>query len=288
MRLGEGLRGCVGILAAHLLAACGQSTRDGGGGSATSACPPSARETERADELPARLEGTLCSESDALALSIPREAEPSRGIVQMHVREGAGNYSVAVLASVDGELVPVPTSAGSSTFALRGPAPDGYFIPYFLDFDDHRLTLSLSGTPGKVALDVDRPRLAPYLACTAQYESFPVQAPPLPLPARFELELCSARDSRVWSVLADAGRPVRVTLENPESTDGFSIGACRDGSAVYEPLVVVEGEAETTLGLAAKSEWTFTPPEPGVIAFYASSGISRGERSRLRIEQLAD
>jgi len=283
--LGDGSGIGAVAVATLFLAACGQSTRNGGGGSATAACPTSARETERADQLPATLEGTLCSESDALALSIPREAEPSRGIVRMHVREGAGSYSVAVLAAVDGELVAVPTSAGSSTFALRAPSPDGYFIPYFLDFDDERLTLSLSGTPGKVALDVDRPLLAPTLTCTAQYESFPVKTPPLTLPAHVELELCSARDSRVWSVLADAGRPVRVTLENPESADGFSLGACRDGTTLYEPLAVAGGEAETTLGLAAKLEWAFTPPETGVVAFYASSGISRGEPSRLRIEQ---
>jgi hypothetical protein len=289
MRLG--VARSVGALAlgTFLLPACGQSSRNGaggGGGAAASPCPPSPREVQRADDLPAELEGTLCSESDALALSIPRQTdEPSRGIVQLHLHEGAGSYTVAVLASVDGELVPVPTSAGSSTFELRATAPDGYFTPYFLDFDDDRLTLSLSGARGRVALEVDRPLLAPYVTCDGEYEGLPVETPPLALPTTFELELCSGRDSRVWAVNVDAGRPVHVTLENPESIDSFPIGAVRDEISAYEPLMVVDGEAEANLGLAAQWQWSFTPAAAGVVAFYAGGGVSRGERSRLRIEQ---
>src|SRR6185436_14108232 len=149
-------------------------------------------------------EGTLCAESDELLLAAPRESDdPARGIVHLHLREGTGSYSVAVLAYVNGELVPVPTSQESPRFELCSAAPDGYFIPYFLDYDDDRMTLRLSGTPGKVALEFDRPALAADLACTPRYEGLPVETAPLELPADFELELCSGRDSRVWAVMAD-------------------------------------------------------------------------------------
>lgn len=235
--------------------------------------------------MPARLEGTLCTDSDQLALSIPRESEdPSLGIVHLRLAQGAGSYNVDVLAYVNGALVPVPTSTESSSFALTLASPDGYFMPYFLDYDDERLTLALSGSEGHVALEVDRPTLAPSIACDGKYEGLPVETAPLALPADFELELCSGRDSRVWAVAVAAGRAVEVLLQNPESIDRFSLGAYRDQTS-FEPFPVTDGTSQANLGLAAQRTLRFVPAEAGVIAFYAGSGISRGERSRLHIEQ---
>jgi hypothetical protein len=238
------------------------------------------------DELPAELAGTLCDESDELALSIPRQAEvPSRGVTHLHLREGSGSYTVSILASVAGELVAVPNSQESPALELSKAAPDAYFIPYYLDYDDDRMTLALAGTPGKVALEIDRPLLEPTLTCEPRYESLPVETPPLTLPADVELELCSARDSRVWAVIADAGRPLLATLENPASIASFTLGAYRDGTATLEPLMVAEGVAEARLGLAGKWQLSFTPSEAGVVAFYAGGGSSLREPSRLHIEQ---
>lgn len=269
-------------LAAWSLVACGQSRSEH---DIPEACRPSSGEAQRADTLPARLDGALCSESDELALSIPRESEdPSLGIVHLRLAEGTGAYTVNVLASVNGALVPVPTSTESSTFALDAAAPDGYFMPYFLDYDDERMTLSLSGSAGRVALVVDRPALAPSISCSGKYEGLPVETPPLSLPADFELELCSGRDSRVWAVTVAAGRAVEVTLENPESIDTFSLGAYRDQTS-FEPFPVTDGRSEANLGLAAGRSLRFVPAEAGVVAFYAGAGISRGERSRLHIAQ---
>jgi len=262
-----------------LLPACGQSSA----ATASGDCRPSP--AQRADALPARLQGTLCEEGDELALSAPKQSDDAaRGIVHLHLREGSGNYTVSVLEYVGGQLAPVTTSQQASTFELDRAAPDGYFIPYFHDYDDDRMTFALAGTPGRVALDIDRPLLPPDLDCEPQYEGLPVKTPPLSLPADFELELCSGRDSRVWAVTVDAGRPVHVTLENPESIDNTSIGACRD-EAPCAPWPVAEGLATTRLGRAASTSWTFTPAEAGVVAFYGAGGISRAEPSRLHIEQ---
>jgi len=285
MRLGVGSGVFALTLAALLLPACGESSRKSTH-AAADPCPAPPREVERADELPAELEGTLCSKGDTLSLSIPRQADdPSRGVVQLHLREGAGDYAVEALASVGGELLPVPNSNVSSTFELSPTAPDGYFIPYYLDYDDDRLILSLSGARGRVALDIDRPLLAPELVCDGRYEGLPAKTPALALPAQYELELCNGRDSRVWAINAEAGRPVLLTLENPESLESCSIAACRAGTSSYEPLMAVEGTAVANIGLAAQWRWSFTPTETGVVAFYAGGGLSRGEPARLRIEQ---
>src|SRR5262249_19050250 len=154
---------------------------------------PSSAEAQRADTLPARLEGTLCTENDELALSIPRESEdPSLGIVHLALTRGEGGiYTVDVSAYVAGALVPVPNSTESSTFELSAGTGDGYFIPFFPAYDGERRTLTLPGPPGRVLLEVDRPALAPSIACSGKYEGLPVEAPPLSLPADVELELCS-------------------------------------------------------------------------------------------------
>jgi hypothetical protein len=283
MRLGAGRGIGVLALAAWSTVACGQSSA---GHDTPEACRPSSPEAQQADALPARLDGTLCSESDELALSIPREAEdPALGIVHLGLTHGNGSiYTVKVLAYVDGVLVPVPNSTESSTFELSVRERDAYFIPYFLDYDDERMTLALSGSEGRVILEVDRPALAPSIACSGEYEGLPVDTPPLSLPADVELELCNARDSRAWAVTVAAGRAVEVTVENPESMDTFSLGAYRNQNPV-EPFPVTDGANQGYLGLATKGTFSFVPAEAGIVAFHASSGFSRGEPSRLHIAQ---
>jgi len=269
-------------LAVGSTVACGQSSASH---DTPEACRSSSGDTQQADALPARLDGTLCTESDQLALSIPRESEdPASGIVHLRLAEGTGSYAVDVAAYVDGALVPVPNSTESSTFALTAAAPHGYFMPYFLDYDDERMTLALSGSPGRVAIEVDRPALAPSIACSGKYEGLPVETPPLSLPADIEVELCSGRDSRTWAVNVVAGRAVVVTLENPESIDSFSFGAYRNQTQ-FEPYPVSGGENQAYLGLAAKWTFSFVPAEAGTVGFYAGSSISRGEPSRLHIAQ---
>jgi hypothetical protein len=145
--------------------------------------------------------------------------------------------------------------------------------------------VEVTGTPGRVALDLERVEAGPGLGCNGEYESLPVETPPLDLPAVVESELCSARDSRVWAAIVAGGRPVSVTLENPQSIDHFFVSAYRGGRSDYVDLPVSEGETRLELGLFTEWRRSFTPLESGVVAFSAAAGFSRGEPFRLRIEQ---
>lgn len=127
--------------------------------------------------------------------------------------------------------------------------------------------------------------LEPYLSCPGAYQSLPVRTPPQALPTVFEAELCNARDSRATAIEVAAGTAVSITLENPLSVDRFRLSVYRSDVDSYELLPVAAGTTSAELGRLAERSLTFTPTSAGSVSLLASLGNSRGEPTRLRIEQ---
>jgi hypothetical protein len=285
------------------LSACGQSARDaegagsggsagttaqggsGGGGGGCVTSGPLLREIPRV-ELPARVSGTLCAEVDRLAVAFP--SEPEEGLpytIGVHLEEGAGAYSVSVYQNSANGIEPLKPPWGSNVYTLSGERTGFYFMAGDNGFEDDHVELHLTGSPGFVAINVERPVLAPALGCEADYSQFPIETPPLPLPAVLEGALCNVRDSQAWAVTVEGGRPVTVTLENPLAIQAFTLGIHEGETAEYEYLPVSAGEVLVTLGLVANFSISFTPLDSGIVAFSAGAGNSLGEAFRLRVEQ---
>jgi hypothetical protein len=282
------------------LSACGQSSRDaegaGSGGSAGTTTQggsggrcvmsgPVLREVPLV-ELPARVSGTLCYEVDRLAVGFP--SEPEAGLpytIGVHLEEGPGPYSVSVYQNSENGIEPLEPPWGSNVYTLGAERTSFYFQAADNGFEDDRVELHLTGPPGFVAINVERPALAPRLDCNADYSQFPIETPPLPLPAVLEGALCNVRDSQAWAVTVEGGRPVTVTLENPPAIQAFTLGIHEGETGEYAYLPVSAGEVLVTLGLIANFAISFTPLDSGIVAFSAGAGDSLGEAFRLRVEQ---
>lgn len=143
---------------------------------------------------------------------------------------------------------------------------------------------AVEGGAGAGALDADDLELAPYLKCSGAYESLPTSKPPRALPTVLEAELCNSRDSRVWVIDVVAEQAVSITLENPLSVDTFQLDVYRPDEG-YEHLPVSAGVTSAALGRLAERSFSFTPVSSGSVGLYAGLGSSRGEATRLRVEQ---
>ena len=141
------------------------------------------------------------------------------------------------------------------------------------------------GAAGADAMETDEEELAPYLSCSGAYESLPPRTPTRALPTVLEAELCNARDSRTWSIEVAANRAVSLSLENPLSIDTFRLDVYRSDVDGYEHLPVIAGETSIKLGRLAERSFWFTPARAGKVSLLAALGTSRGEATRLRIEQ---
>ena len=280
----------VGVLLAAL-SACGQSKRSQDGGSAGTGgnsvgCAEHLSAEDWLDEtpppLPARLEGTLCDADDALTIAFDNSLVDQPISVQLS--EGSGDYSLVLYGKYEEALYPLEEAHRPEVLAFDAAAPTLFFSAGTYGLDDNRVIVSLVGSPGRVAVDFTRPELPPHSNCSGSYESLPAELPPLGLPALLEGELCNSRDSKVWAVEVAAGRPVTITLDDPEAADWLDVVLAENASPFRE-LTVSTGETRVTLGLLAERRMVFTPAASGVIAILASLGYSREGGFGLRVEQ---
>jgi len=292
--------GRFGVLSL-LLAACGQSihrengvngsagaSSSGGGNSGDCSAPVSIDSLIAGApvELPTRLEGNLCDAEDALSLVFVDD--PAERVIGAELAQGSGEYQLALFhAELETgapvrALVPLPTEPQALT--LSASSPSIFFGVRANGLDDDRIIVKLSGSPGHVALDLARPELEPFLDCQGAYESLPVATPPHELPVLLHTSLCHARDSRVWAIEVAAGRPVTITLENPEAIETFDLALYEDNDD-YQAIAVSAGVTRAKLGLLAARSLSFTPVNAGIVGLYAALGDSRGDGIELRIEQ---
>ena len=275
-------------------AEAGGSASDGSPGDMVEACraPASVGDVVAAppSALPLRLEGALCQRTDALfATFLGIADELSQGPVRVHLAEpaGEGSYTVTLfrVASDGATLLPLENAHETPTFVVDSTTPDFFFEFQKGIIADERVVVKVEGPPGPVALEIARAELSPVLNCLPAYESLPVKTPTRGLPTVIELELCSARDSRVAAIAVVENRPVSITLENPSAIDLFYLSVCRTDVAGFERLPVAVGTNEAKLGLVGHSTITFTQQHTGSVALYASFGRVRAEPLKLRVEQ---
>jgi hypothetical protein len=276
------------IVLACFVVACGETESDGDGPSACRSLHDDAEIFYAPEhELPATIEGTLCAAEDYLALSFRGEVGDGRQEpIRVRILDGAGPYGVTLFGvDDDGEgLGPLRTDHETHSFSIDASA-DLFFAFRDAPVPDDRVVLKLEGPPGDVALEVARPSLAPLVVCSGSYDPIPAERPAVPLPMEASIELCNFRDSWSWTVDVTAGRPVTIHLENPEAIDVFDFGVYRSDVSDVQELPVSAGVTRTQLGLVAAHRATFTPAVAGGVTLYASFGVSRAERVRLRVEQ---
>ena len=237
--------------------------------------------------LPAVLAGSLCDRNDALVMSLELGIDANSGPLRLSLTEGAGSAPYLVsLWGLDeqGERGALATRQETSQLALSVARPELYGAVTHVSADP-RVVVQLVGPPGPVALQIEQPERPPTLGCGAAYELLPPSSPALSLPAELELELCSARDSRVFGLEGVAGREVMMTLENPAAIESFHAAFVEAGTRDYVELPASFGTTRDTLGLVGRSMIRFTPDFSGSVALICSLGHSRGERARLRVEQ---
>jgi hypothetical protein len=120
-------------------------------------------------------------------------------------------------------------------------------------------------------------------ACAAWYASPPANSPAEPLPSVWELETCNGRDSGFTAFEVVAGRPVRVTLQNPEVNRSVPLRYVY-GDRGYGEAPVTAGMGSFTLDPEVQMI-TFTPELGGVGGLYLGGGPTGKPPIRLLIEQ---
>jgi hypothetical protein len=237
--------------------------------------------------LPKRLAGTLCDESDALVASITLEPELQSRPLRLSLAAGAGSMPHHVTFWGYDEaraVVKLETRQEMPAPALSAVEPE-LFVDVLAASTETPVAVALAGPPGEVALDIERPERPPALECDGEYESLPPSTPARVLPTELELELCNARDSRVFGLEVVADREVEITLENPLAIDAFDLAVVQADTDAWVSLPTAFGTTRDTLGLVARRSLRFTPDFTGRVALYCSLGRSLGDKVRLTVRQ---
>lgn len=237
--------------------------------------------TGPAPTLPTVLTGTLCDSEDAIWLVV----EPGLGTpVRARLQDTSRSYTLSVFQAEEGEFVPLRSRLATHVFALDANTPELVVFHHNAVQGESQVALKLEGPAGAAEVLLEGVALAPFIVCTGQYESVPIDGLPAPLPAVFEVEICSGRDSRVRAFEVTAGRTVVVTLENPEAIEYVDVDVVL-ADAAYELLPVTTGSNTGILGLLAQDSMSFVPQTNGSAALYVAGAVSRGEPMRFSVEQ---